>query len=130
MRYFGNLVDNGELLGIYRDSEVSLFRVETGELERKYEFPEREKGHPCVAVSPVGRCIALAYGNKIYVDDWAKGTNVAVLDFHNAPITAMTFSGDGKLLATGDGMGTVNLWKVASITAPAGTDASNPALGS
>ncbi len=125
----GNLINNGELLGIYDGSgngTASFYRVATGALMRKYEFPQREKGDPGVAISPVGSCVAIAYRSRIYLDDWSNGTNIAVLDLHEANVSAMTFSNDGSLLATGDGSGKVILWKVASVTSGASSPPVSP----
>lgn len=80
------------------DGFVRLWRV--GTQENLAEFPPSGSGYGAVALSPDGRYLALS--SEVDVLLWnSKSTRIDVaLLGHEAPVLAMAFSPDGKLLAS------------------------------
>ncbi len=63
-----------------------------------------------LAISPDGRTIASAPAPSILVTDAQTGATLRQLDGHKRVIVAMTFSNDGKLLASSSRDDTVRIW--------------------
>ncbi len=78
------------------------------------------RAHPwsfAVALSPDGKLLACHRGGPPHVVqlwDWDAGKQVAELQGFAGHVYEMTFSPDGKLLATGDEFGTIRLTEVAT----------------
>jgi WD40 repeat protein len=78
------------------------------------------QAHPwssAVAFSPDGKLLACHRGGPphiVQVWDWDAGKQVAELQGFGGHVYEMTFSPDGKLLATGDEFGTIRLTEVAT----------------
>src|SRR5204863_8849452 len=62
--------------------------------------------------SPDGAMLALARGPTVFLYESATGKVRREFSGHRAPITAMTFSPDGSILATGSADTTILLWDV------------------
>lgn len=65
------------------------------------------------ALSPDGSCLALAYKSKVIVWELAPHAVVQTLDCQ-APISALAWSPDGRILATGFLTGPIALWDLRS----------------
>ena len=63
-----------------------------------------------MAVSPVGRVVAVGSGDAILLHDWVAASRLPRSPT-TAQVQAMEFSLDGSLLATGDAQGGIELWK-------------------
>ena len=113
---------------------AGIWNVETGRLVVRLN-PNPPLNVLAVAFAPDGKSVATGYVNsekkmsKAYPSDscivilWDSVTGQEIRRFwgHNAPIRSIAFSRDGKLLATGSGVGfveaidnTVRVWSVAS----------------
>ncbi len=68
----------------------------------------------CVAYSPDGRLLALAVGKEIQLIVVESGRCEQVLEGHTSWVTSVTFSSNGKLLASGSEDKTIRLWEVES----------------
>jgi len=66
------------------------------------------------AFSPDGTLLAAGSGNDVLLRAASDGTLVTTLSGHSAAITALAFSRDGAMLASGSADFTVKLWKVPS----------------
>jgi WD40 repeat protein len=77
-----------------------------------------ESGTGQVVFSPDGKSFAVAGSGDqpgtfgVRIRDWPVGTVQHTLMGHTAPVTAITFSPDGKTLATGSQDTTVLLWEL------------------
>jgi len=103
------------------DQDVRICDSLTG----KEVFDVGPKIH-CTAVSPDGRWVALGlHDGAVGLWDIAAGKAHAALPGHVAPVAALTFSPDGRLLASGGGNGDarIRIWDVASQTKLAVIDA-------
>lgn len=69
-----------------------------------------------IAYSPDGGLLAAASGNGIWLYDGVTHQEVARLVGHNDSVYSISFSPDGKKLASGDSGGRVYLWDVATGT--------------
>jgi WD40 repeat protein len=113
--------DTAVVLVANRIVEVDLVR---GEASEPIEHPGAPASYTVapVAISPDGKTLAAtafkdrSYGVTIY--DWTTKKPRHTVFGHHAPITAMTFSPDGKTLATGSVDTTVLLWDLAKLPAP------------
>ncbi len=95
-----------------------VFQVSTGkEISRFYTNPEtkdKSTGVSCVASSPNGSLVAFAEkeSGTIRLFDALAGKMLAELKGHRHGVHAMTFSPDGKTLASGGEDGVAYLWDV------------------
>ncbi len=113
---FAGVADNAKAVAFQSSGEIMFFNASSGTVQKKYELVGKEKEDGRAWVSPVGSLVAFAYGGTVYLDDWATAESKATLTSHEANITWMQFSSDGSLLATGDAVGRIKLWKIGSLT--------------
>lgn len=97
------------------DGTVRIWDVATGTEILTLEGTGRTA---TLAVSDDGRWIATgSAGNEALIWDARTGEQVATLSGHEATVTAMSFTSDGALLATGDDLGLCRLWQLDEVTA-------------
>jgi WD40 repeat protein len=106
----------GKLLAsAVKDGTVRLWDLESGEEQTQLTGRETNRLN-MVAFSRDGKLLATVardYAGVVRLWDLESGKEQARLFGHNGAVTAVAFSADGKLLASGDG-GTVRLWDVKS----------------
>jgi len=89
---------------------VVIWRADTGEVQRYYESDLRD--FTCVAFAPGFDRIASGCENGV-VEVWNFGSHdldIRALEAHTHEVVSVSFSSDGKLLATGSADGTIKLW--------------------
>ena len=112
----GNLSAYG---GVYYENYGYL--VEIANLERKVVLGgvgTATTNIPAIAFNPNGKLIAVAIGPDVRIwwrngDDWP-GQKSVDLKGHQVQVTALKFSDDASLLASGDYQGMINIWRVAN----------------
>jgi WD40 repeat protein/tRNA A-37 threonylcarbamoyl transferase component Bud32 len=109
--------DGSELFTLANDHKLRTWDVQTGQLLRAWT-PEWTPWS--LACSPDGTVLAVGDPmGMVRLLDTKTGTVVRMLDGHKNPVRAVAFSGDGRLLATGDGdigrgdAGEIRVWEVA-----------------
>ncbi|MGH7225866.1 MAG: WD40 repeat domain-containing protein, partial [Gemmataceae bacterium] len=87
------------------DADRNVRVWDAGELRRLGDHPDPGPcDYPCViALSPNGKTFAHAIGNRLEIRDAKSGASRHELSGHKCKIRALTFSADGKMLASADG---------------------------
>lgn len=115
-----------ELVSLGNDKTIRVWDGETGKLHRtlRTEVGDAEQGkHFCGALSPDGRWLAVAgwagSGEKeagaIRILDFEKGTMAAVLFGHDDAVHSLSFSRDGRWLASSSSDTNVRVWDVSVV---------------
>ena len=102
---------NGKLLASVRRDEINLWDVRSRKPVGTLRFPISSPSNTCIAFSPDGGWIAGA-GDGVQLWNVAKQEKVATLEGHVGWIRSVSFSQNGKWLASGSRDGTVLLWEV------------------
>ena len=116
--------DGHRIISVSEDKTIRIWQAETGEMLKKFEsqIGEGPEGmFYASALSPDGKLLAVAgykveseSENYIIVIDLEKGTQVSTAIGHSDIIYTLSFSGNGKYLASGAADNTVKIWKVIS----------------
>ena len=116
--------DGHRIISVSEDKTIRIWQAETGEMLKKFEsqIGEGPEGmFYASALSPDGKLLAVAgykveseSENYIIVIDLEKGTQVSTAIGHTDIINTLSFSGNGKYLASGAADNTVKIWKVES----------------
>jgi WD40 repeat protein len=77
-------------------------------------FVSSASGSPAVAWSPDGEILASAEGSVVRLWDIASGREIRALQGHNSSVLSVSFSPDGKALASASDDQTIRLWQVDS----------------
>src|SRR5688572_1375053 len=116
--------DGHRIVSVSEDKTIRIWQAETGEMLKKFEsqIGEGPEGmFYASALSPDGKLLAVAgykveseSENYIIIIDLEKGTQVSTAIGHSDIINTLSFSGNGKYLASGAADNTVKIWKVES----------------
>ncbi|HEX6224070.1 MAG TPA: caspase family protein [Chryseolinea sp.] len=114
--------DGHKIISVSEDKTIRIWQAETGEMLKKFEsqIGEGPEGmFYASALSPDGKLLAVAgyqvsseSENYIIIIDLEKGTQVSTAVGHTDVINSLSFSGNGKYLASGSADNTVKIWKV------------------
>ncbi|MBD2543280.1 WD40 domain-containing protein [Planktothricoides raciborskii] len=115
----GAVSANGRLLALYKDKDIYLWDLTTGQFLRQLQ------GHTSyvssVSFSPDGQTLASGSGNifgggdkTVRLWDVATGRELRQLTGHTNYVNSVSFSPDGQTLASGGADKTVRLWDVAT----------------
>ena len=148
-------VESGKTLLAFPDNEWAIFTFSSDSRYVIHTRPVNRSGEPTIqvtelatgaevsrfethhgfalAVSPDNRTVASGHWDIVALWDMFTGRRIAVLRGMNRYVESLGFSDDGRLLAAGSDLGTLQLWDVArrsriwSVEIP-GLDVSNPAF--
>jgi WD40 repeat protein len=111
-----------QIISVSEDKTIRLWNAETGEMLKKFEsqIGEGPEGmFYASALSPDGKLLAVAgykveseNENYIIILDLEKGAQVSTAMGHHDVINSLSFSGNGKYLASGGADNSVKIWKV------------------
>jgi len=110
-----------------QDGKIKIWSVDSGELTRTLETPQEYYEWQSVAISPDGTCIAgggrrvifevghppnnyPGIPSKVVLWDMESGAVLRTLEGHTGMVEQVSFSPDGKILASGGYGGEVRLW--------------------
>lgn len=108
---------DGKMLTVARgkaeDSLIQLWDLDASKVERTVKLAH--SSIPRMAVSPDGKVLAVATGDKVIrLIDWKSGQPRPPLEGHSDFIGALAFSADGAVLASAGVDKTIKLWDVAA----------------
>lgn len=116
--------DGHQIISVSEDKTIRIWNAETGEMMKKFESQMGEGPEGMFyasALSPDGKLLAVAgykveseTENYVIVLDLEKGTQVSTAIGHTDVINSLSFSGNGKYLASGGADNAVKIWKVES----------------
>jgi WD40 repeat protein len=114
--------EGDKIISISEDKTIRIWNAETGEMIKKFESQIGDGPEGMLyssALSPDGKLLAVAgypvnseKENYIIIIDLEKNTQVSVAVGHTNVINALSFSGNGKYLASGGDDNAVKIWKV------------------
>ena len=93
-----------QLASVSADHTVKVFDSETGKVLRSLRSGDTHSGG-CVQFSPKADLLAVTNKKGVAVWDWKKEQVAFSLTAHAGPVSCVAFSPNGKLLATGSGVG-------------------------
>jgi WD40 repeat protein len=100
--------DGKKLAASHADHVVKVWEVVTG----KEVFSVQSPYTLAVALTPDGRTLAGAQGKPVCLWDVPSGKVLVKIQRHTEVIDALSFTLDGKILASGSRDGTVRLWDI------------------
>ncbi len=98
---------------------LGTWDTSTGHLQRAMQIDQevikKDGGDNIAAISPDGKFVAYATSN-VFLFDAISGTQLSVLTGHQGRVDSLTFSPDGKILASGGDDRKIRLWDTSSGT--------------
>jgi len=116
--------DGHQIISISEDKTIRIWKSESGEMLKKFESQMADGPQGMFyasALSPDGKLLAIAgykveteKENYILIINLDKGEQVSTAVGHDDVINSLSFSGNGKYLASGGADNLVKIWKVES----------------
>lgn len=102
--------DSKTALTVDRYGIIRLWELETGKQVRSLESSNID----AAVFSPSGRQIAIASGRTVQILDSTTGATIKELPGHTSTINSVSFSPNGKLIATASSDKTARIWDIAT----------------
>jgi WD40 repeat protein len=107
--------DNLQVATSGKDGKVILWNVQTGEKRAELVNPATVLG---IAISPDGSKLVAGLDGRASTTVWDLTTRIKIGELDQVGnVNAVTFSQDGKWVATGDNLGVINIWNAQDFTA-------------
>jgi WD40 repeat protein len=117
--------DGQRIISVSEDKTVRIWNAESGEMIKKFESQIGDGPEGMFytsAISPDGKLLAVSgypvsseKQNYIIIIDLEKNAQVSTAVGHTNVVNSLSFSGDGKYLASGGDDNTVKIWKVEAV---------------
>src|SRR4051812_20359425 len=117
--------DGTRIISVSEDKTIRIWNAESGEMIKKFESQVGDGPEGMFytsAISPDGKLLAVSgypvsseKQNYIIIIDLEKNAQVSTAVGHTNVVNSLSFSGDGKYLASGGDDNTVKIWKIEAV---------------
>jgi WD40 repeat protein len=94
---------------LINENGIKGYQVSTDHLEKMFQYDQNANN---LAISPYNSMIAISEDSRLLLLEFDSGDVILELDAHNDEILDISFSADGRYIATSSWDGTVRIWGI------------------
>jgi WD40 repeat protein/transcriptional regulator with XRE-family HTH domain len=104
--------DGSQLVDVGADGTIRIHDSRSGKTLVEFQLPAESDGPQEIALSPDGKCLAVAAGNGAYLYDAITGKQILKYSGHGDGVrsSGIAFSPDGKWIASSGNDSTIKVW--------------------